>query len=137
SHPEEVGVRRSSFQIEVPDGAVTVAKAPFNPTRCAKALSALAAPERLMILRALTRGPHNVTEIIEALGIKPLNVSHHLTVFKTAGLIAGKKKGRFVWYSLRPGVFDEVIGADGPHEVLNLGCCRLVLPATARPRCVG
>ncbi len=103
-------------------------KDPLQPKRCAELLSALAAPERLKIVRLLADGPHNVTEITEKLAIKPLNVSHHLTVLKAAGLIAGKKKGRFVWYSLRPGVLDEAVKAGVPAEALNLGCCRIELP---------
>jgi DNA-binding transcriptional ArsR family regulator len=103
-------------------------KDPLDPKRCAELLAALAAPERLNIIRFLAEGPHNVTEIIEALGIKPLNVSHHLTVLKVARLIKGTKKGRFVWYALHPGVLEEVVEAGIPGDVLNLGCCRLELP---------
>jgi DNA-binding transcriptional ArsR family regulator len=103
-------------------------KDPLEPKRCAELLAALAAPERLKIVRFLADGPHNVSEIIEALGIKPLNVSHHLTVLKAANLIKGTKKGRFVWYALRPGVLEEVVEAGIPGDVLNLGCCRLELP---------
>jgi DNA-binding transcriptional ArsR family regulator len=103
-------------------------KDPLDPKRCAELLAALAAPERLKIVRFLADGPHNVTEITTALGIKPLNVSHHLTVLKSAGLIAGKKKGRFVLYSLRPGVLEDAVAAGVPSEALNLGCCRIELP---------
>lgn len=101
---------------------------PLQPKRCAELLSALAAPERLKIVRFLADGPRNVTEITEMLAIKAVNVSHHLTVLKTSRLIAGKKKGRFVLYSLRPGVLDEAVGAGVPAEALNLGCCRIELP---------
>lgn len=110
------------------EGCPVAKKDPLEPKRCAELLAALAAPERLKIVRFLAEGPHNVTEIIEALGIKPLNVSHHLTVLKTAKLIKGTKKGRFVWYALRPGVLEEVVEAGIPGDVLNLGCCRLELP---------
>jgi DNA-binding transcriptional ArsR family regulator len=101
---------------------------PLDPKRCAELLGALAAPERLGIVRLLADGPHNVTQIIEALNIPPLNVSHHLTVLKTARLIKGTKKGRFVWYELGPKVLQEVIEAGVPKEALNLGCCQIVLP---------
>jgi DNA-binding transcriptional ArsR family regulator len=103
-------------------------KDPLQPQRCAELLAALAAPERLKIVRFLADGPHNVTEIVEMLAIKAVNVSHHLTVLKHAGLIAGKKKGRFVLYSLRPGVLEEAVDAGVPAEALNLGCCRIELP---------
>jgi DNA-binding transcriptional ArsR family regulator len=113
-------------------------KDPLQPKRCAELLSALAAPERLKIIRLLSDGKRNVTEITEALRIKPLNVSHHLSVLKNAGLIRGDKKGRFVWYSLCPGVLEEAVEAGVPHEALNLGCCKLELPCEgdeSRPAC--
>ncbi|MFO0797983.1 MAG: metalloregulator ArsR/SmtB family transcription factor [Gemmataceae bacterium] len=105
---------------------------PLQPKRCAELLAALAAPERLRIVRLLADGERNVTQIIEAADIAPLNVSHHLTVLKTAGLIRGQKRGRFVWYALRPGVLEEAVAAGIAGEALNLGCCQLVLPLGER-----
>ena len=101
---------------------------PLNPQKCAELLSALAAPERLKIVRFLAEGPHNVTEIAQMLEVVPVNVSHHLTVLKVSGLINGKKKGRFVLYSLRPGVLEDAVEAGIPKDALNLGCCRIELP---------
>lgn len=102
----------------------------LQPTRCAELLGALAAPERLKIVRLLTDGERNVTQIIEALQIPPLNVSHHLSVLKAAGLIHGIKQGRFVIYSLKEGVLQEIVAAGISKEALNLGCCQIVLPPT-------
>lgn len=106
-----------------------MAKDPLNPTRCAKMLAALAAPERLKIVRYLAGGTHTVTEIVDMLRIAAVNVSHHLTVLKHAGLIRGVKRGRFVDYSLRPGVLEEAVEAGVPKEALDLGCCKLELPS--------
>ncbi|MBM3983492.1 MAG: helix-turn-helix transcriptional regulator [Planctomycetes bacterium] len=106
-------------------------KDPLQPKRCAELLAALAAPERLNIVRLLSDGARSVTEIVAALAIKPLNVSHHLSVLKNAGLIKGEKKGRFVWYALCPGVLEDAVGAGVPREALNLGCCKLELPCHA------
>lgn len=103
-------------------------KDPLQPQRCAELLAALAAPERLKIVRFLADGPHNVTEIADMLAIPPVNVSHHLTVLKHAKLIRGKKQSRFVWYELQPGILDDVVEAGLPKESLNLGCCRLMMP---------
>jgi DNA-binding transcriptional ArsR family regulator len=105
-----------------------VPRDPLQPRRCAELLAALAAEERLKIVRFLADGSHNVTEIAAMLAIPAVNVSHHLTVLKHARLLEGKKRGRFVWYSLRPGVLEEVVEAGIPKEALNLGCCRLELP---------
>jgi DNA-binding transcriptional ArsR family regulator len=106
-----------------------VAKDPLDPQKCAQLLAALAAPERLKIVRFLTDGPRNVTEIADMLKIAAVNVSHHLNVLKHASLIRGKKNGRFVHYSLCPGVLDEAVEAGIPQDALNLGCCRLELPS--------
>jgi DNA-binding transcriptional ArsR family regulator len=103
-------------------------KDPLQPVRCAELLAALAAPERLKIIRFLADGPHNVTEIADMLATPPVNVSHHLQVLKVSRLIEGKKTGRFVVYSLKPGVLQEIITAGVPAEALNLGCCQIVLP---------
>lgn len=101
---------------------------PLQSERCAQLLSALAAPERLRIVRFLADGSRNVTEITDMLGIPAVNVSHHLNVLKTSQIIRGKKHGRFVYYSLSPGILAEAVGAGNPAETLDLGCCQLVLP---------
>lgn len=107
-------------------------KDPLQPQYCAELLAALAAPERLKIVRFLADAPHNVTEIAEMLGIPAVNVSHHLNVLKHARLIQSEKRGRFVWYALRSGVLEEIVEAGIPREALNLGCCRLELPLDER-----
>lgn len=63
-----------------------------------------------------------------AAGITALNLSHHLNVLKHAALIRGKKQGRFVHYSLSPGILEDALEAGLPREVFNLGCCRLEIP---------
>ena len=110
---------------------------PLEPKRCAQLLGALAAPERLKIVRFLSEGAHNVTEIADMLKTPAVNVSHHLNVLRTSGLIRGLKKGRFVWYSLKPGVLEEAIEAGVPKDALNLGCCRLELPTDRESDCLG
>lgn len=99
----------------------------FEPDRCAGLLAALAAPERLRIVRFLAAAPHNVSEIAGMLAVPAVNVSHHLAVLKHAGIVRTRRQGRFVYYSLRDGIL-EAAGAAVP-AALNLGCCRLVLPA--------
>jgi DNA-binding transcriptional ArsR family regulator len=105
---------------------------PLQPARCAELLSALAAPERLKIVRFLADGPRTVSAIAEMLGVPAVNVSHHLNVLRNAKLIRGTKRGRFVDYSLQQGVLDEVLAAGVPKEALDLGCCQLLLP---KPDC--
>jgi DNA-binding transcriptional ArsR family regulator len=100
-------------------------KDPMQPKRCAELLGALAAPERLQIVRLLRGGPTNVSALALLMKSSIVNVSHHLAVLRHAGLVRNKKKGRFVVYSLAPGVLQE---DDATSEHLDLGCCRLEMP---------
>ena len=119
-------------------GRAVPKKDPLDPQRCAVLLAALAAPERLKVVRFLVDGPRTVTEIVAMLGIPAVNVSHHLTVLKHAHLLEGEKRGRFVWYSLCPGILEEAVAAGVPTDSLNLGCCRLELsPHTRGPKAQG
>jgi DNA-binding transcriptional ArsR family regulator len=102
-------------------------KDPMQPKRCAELLGALAAPERLQIVRLLRDGPKNVSELAQRMKSSIVNVSHHLGVLRHAGLVRNKKQGRFVVYSLPPGVLQEEDAA-GANEHLDLGCCRLEMP---------
>ena len=70
-----------------------------------KGFSALADPARLRILSILaaaSRGEVCVCDFVEPLGKSQPTVSHHLSVLARAGLIEGERRGKWVWYSLRP-----------------------------------
>ena len=109
---------------------VNLTNDPLQSERCAHLLKALAEPERLRIVQALRKGTRNVTELSEELKSELVNVSHHLTVLKNAGLVESRKQGRFVLYTLAPGLL-QIEGAEAEH--LNLGCCRLELPEAKEP----
>jgi DNA-binding transcriptional ArsR family regulator len=105
---------------------------PLQSRICARKLAALAAPERLRVVHFLRGGPRNVTEIAEMLQTAPVNVSHHMSVLRGAELVEREKRGRFVLYSLVPGVL-QTDDEEGAPDHLNLGCCRLELPAEEPP----
>src|SRR5262245_6956366 len=107
---------------------MAVKRDPFQSQHCARKLAALAAPERLRIVAFLRDGPRNVGAIAEMLQTAAVNVSHHMHVLAEAGLVQREKRGRFVLYSLVPGVL-ETDDQQKTHDHLNLGCCRLELPA--------
>src|SRR5262245_23843210 len=100
---------------------------PLRPQKCAQKLQALAAPERLRVLCFLRDGARNVTEIAAMLKTPLVNASHHVTVLRQAGLIRGRKSGRFVYYSLVPGLLQREPTKDGV-DFFDLGCCRLEVP---------
>jgi ArsR family transcriptional regulator len=100
---------------------------PLQPDLCARALRALADPERLRIIHCLRGGARNVSELAAMLDAEVVNVSHHLGVLRHAGLVLDEKQGRFVIYRLHPDVF-HASTTDKRAEHLDLGCCRLELP---------
>src|SRR5262245_60141409 len=102
-------------------------KNPIRPRLCARKLQALAAPERLSILCYLRDGGRNVTGIAGMLGTTLVNVSHPVAVLRRVGIVRGHKSGRFVYYSLTPGLLQRD-GVRGAVEYFDLGCCRLEVP---------
>ena len=60
----------------------------------------LADPSRIMILYALADGPHNVTEICNALGMPQPSVSRHLKVLRDRRMVTTERQGTVVKYSL-------------------------------------
>lgn len=67
---------------------------------------ALAHPVRIEILEVLLQGEHSVQELQEALGLEQSVVSQQLAVLRTKNIVAGRKEGTSVRYSVR----DPLIG---------------------------
>lgn len=63
---------------------------------------ALADPNRRAVLERLLDGEKNATELREGLGISQPAVSQHVAVLRSAGLLAEKKRGRHMLYSIAP-----------------------------------
>jgi ArsR family transcriptional regulator len=85
-----------------------VLAAPLSEERAqelASELAALADPVRLRLLSILASAPTGevcVCELVDPLGRSQPTVSHHLKILVEAGLIAGEKRGRWVWYRAVP-----------------------------------
>jgi DNA-binding transcriptional ArsR family regulator len=98
----------------------------LQSTDCARYLKALADAERLRIVQLLQAGPKNVSELSALLKEPLVNVSHHLSVLRNAGLVQVERQGKFIVYSLHPDVFRPQ--QEGQNaDCLELGCCRLEL----------
>ena len=70
---------------------------------------ALADPIRLDILARLKDGAeHCVCELLRETGLAANLLSYHLGVLRRAGLIAAKRRGRWVDYRLIPGAMDAL-----------------------------
>lgn len=93
---------------------------------CAERLKALADPERLRIVQCLFEGPRTVGDISTQLGEELVKVSHHLAVLRRAKILAAKKQGRFVQYSIHPDVTLKSLKGAAARQI-NFGCCRVDL----------
>jgi ArsR family transcriptional regulator len=61
----------------------------------------LGEPMRLRILQAVCHDPKSVNEIVEATGSTQANVSKHLTLLASAGILSRKKEGQCVYYGMK------------------------------------
>ena len=61
----------------------------------------LGEPMRLRILQAVCHKRRTVNEVVKAVGATQANVSKHLALLAGAGILARKKAGQRVYYSLK------------------------------------
>ncbi len=101
-----------------------------NPAQVARWFHALSDETRVQIVEMLVGGERCVCDLQEALDAAQSRLSFHLKVLKDAGLISGRREGRWNHYSLNPGVLDamgeylaEAASAQHGGECQG-GCCR-------------
>lgn len=70
---------------------------------------ALAHPTRIAILELLGEGELSAGVLIEKLGMEQANVSQHLAVLRTKQIVANRKAGNQVFYSIRDPIIIEVL----------------------------
>ena len=63
--------------------------------------SALADPNRILILYALNEKPTNVSDLAAALNISQPTTSRHLNILRERGLVVAQRDGQSVIYSLQ------------------------------------
>jgi ArsR family transcriptional regulator len=68
--------------------------------RQTRMFKALADETRLKVLRLLARREMCVCEVMAALDLTQPTASHHLGILENAGLVKGRKDGKWVFYSL-------------------------------------
>jgi len=83
----------------------------------AEFLKALAHPLRISILDALRMGELTVNEISQRFGVEPANASQQLGVLRNKGIVAARKEGSNVYYSVSdPAIFKLL---DAAREIFN------------------
>ena len=68
--------------------------------RVAQQFRVLGEPMRLKILQVICAKPLTVSEIVTETGASQSNVSKHLSLLASAGVITRQKDGQFVYYGL-------------------------------------
>ena len=66
----------------------------------AEFFKALGHPARIRILELLAEGDHSVTELMPKLGLESSHLSQQLAVLRRAGMVAARKQGNTVIYSM-------------------------------------
>ncbi len=77
-------------------------------------LRTLSDPTRLRLLSVLQRGEFSVTALCDELHLAQPTVSHHLGRLRSARLVANRRDGKKVFYSLNG---DLVSRANGDHSL--------------------
>jgi len=70
---------------------------------------ALSDEQRLTAVAILRReGELCGCEIQAALGLTHATVSHHMSVLTSAGIVTARRRGKWMYYMLKPGAFAEI-----------------------------
>jgi len=75
----------------------------------AEVFQALGHPTRIHIAECLQEGELPVSELVERIGIEPANLSQHLAVLRSKGLVVNRKNGTQVFYALRDPLLSDVL----------------------------
>jgi ArsR family transcriptional regulator len=74
--------------------------------------AALADPVRLRIFNCIARAEETCScELVDPLGKAQPTISHHTKILQEAGLIAGEKRGKWVYWKVVPERLDALRGA--------------------------
>lgn len=92
-----------------------------NSVNWVNILKALADENRLQIISILLNKESYVNELSDLLGIAVCNISRHLKVLETNGLIEKRKKGTYIFYSVSEKLKFRL---SKNCLVLDLGCCK-------------
>jgi ArsR family transcriptional regulator len=89
----------------------------------AEVLKTLASPRRLEIIHRLAEGPCEVRRLAEDLGASQPNISQHLAVLRSAGIVDTERNGREIRYRLADP--DVVVACSLMRGVLQRRLARL------------
>ena len=81
-------------------------------------------PARIRVLELLSQREHAVAELLPEVGVEASNLSQQLAVLRRAGLVATRKEGSTVYYSLTSPQVAELLAVarvDPDHGAVRAG----------------
>ncbi len=98
---------------------------PLSAEKCSDLLKAIADPHRLHLIQALRERAQSVSDLAALLDMDIGNVSHHLKVLRQQEIVAFRREGKTMIYSLSNELFNS---HKSNSDEFDFGCCRLELP---------
>ncbi|MBI5665057.1 MAG: winged helix-turn-helix transcriptional regulator [Nitrospirae bacterium] len=92
-------------------------------------LKALADETRLQIIHALLNKEASVQDLSSILGIKTYNISKHLRILETSGLVRKRKEGVHRIYHITENLKSHL---SSNNQVLDLGCCKFIFDGSVK-----
>ena len=80
--------------------AATATTSEARRERTAAIARALADPKRLCVLERLADGERSVSDLSREVGCQVPNMSQHLSVLRTAGIVVSRRDGNTIFYRL-------------------------------------
>jgi DNA-binding transcriptional ArsR family regulator len=78
----------------------TLSSTDSDRLRAAAVARALADPKRLCVVERLADGERSVSDLSRDIGCQVPNMSQHLSVLRSAGLVVSRREGSTVYYRL-------------------------------------
>jgi DNA-binding transcriptional ArsR family regulator len=100
-----------------------------SPLSWTSTLKALADESRLQIIHELLKQELTVQDLSDILGAKIYNISKHLKVLETCGLVRKKKDGIQRIYHITEDLKSRFSKDD---QILDLGCCKFMFGNNSR-----
>ena len=101
-----------------------------NVGECAKIIKSLADQSRLKIVRLLLNGEQSVSEVVRLLGMAQPQVSHHLSILRSSGLVDTRREGKKIINFIDP---DVKYILEKKEIGLDLGCCSIQFDKISTP----
>ena len=101
-------------------GNKSIVESPLNWTSI---LKALADENRLQIIHTLLKQESSVQDLSDSLDVKTYNISKHLKILETSGLVQKRKDGVHRIYHVTETLRSRL---SKDNQVLDLGCCKFI-----------